>query len=375
MSNRRTSNEYAPAGSHMSRALELARGAAGSTSPNPPVGAVVVSGRRVVGEGATRPAGQAHAEAVALEAAGEHARGGTMYVTLEPCSHFGRTPPCADAIIRAGIRAVHAAILDQNPSVAGRGIERLRLAGIDVHIGEGRRQATELAAPHAKFITMGRPLVTAKFAVSLDGKIAARSGDSKWITSAESRRYVHRLRARADAIMVGIGTALKDDPQLTARDDGGAPLPRQPLRVIVDSRGRLPLSANMLKQPGATLVVVANASESSRLGLEACGAMVFAAPRADGKVDLDALTAELGRLEITSVFVEGGGALLGALFDEGLIDRVIGFVAPVIIGGRAAPTPVEGLGVANMAEAFRLTNVHIERFGDDIAVTGDVSRA
>ena len=210
-----------PIDPHMTRALELARSAIGNTSPNPAVGAVVVRDGRIVGEGSTQPAGRDHAEIVALRHAGDLARGATLYVTLEPCSHHGRTPPCTREIIAAGVSAVYASVVDPNPQVSGRGIEQLREAEIDVTLGAGRDQAEDIIAPHTKFVTTGTPLVTVKFAMSLDGKIATRTGDSKWITSAESRRYVHELRAQADAIMVGIGTVLADDPQLTARDAGG----------------------------------------------------------------------------------------------------------------------------------------------------------
>ena len=198
-------------------------------------------GDRVIGEGFTQPAGQAHAEVVALNSAGDLARGATLYVTLEPCSHYGRTPPCTDAIIAAGVSEVHVSTVDRNPEVSGSGIDQLRRSAVTVHVGQGQYEADELAAPHARLVTAGRPLVTAKFAMSLDGKIATRSGDSKWITGEESRRYVHELRARSDAIMAGIGTVIADDPQLTARRPDGSPLPRQPLRVVVDSSGRLPL--------------------------------------------------------------------------------------------------------------------------------------
>ena len=355
---------------HMVRALELAWGAVGWTSPNPPVGAVVVKGGRVAGEGNTQPAGEAHAEVVALRQAGDHAQGAALYVTLEPCSHHGRTPPCTDAIITAGISEVHASTIDSNPRVSGTGLDRLREAGIAVHTGEGRNEAQELAAPHAKFITTGRPLVTAKFAMSLDGKVATRTGDSKWITSEKSRRYVHELRARSDAILAGIGTVLADDPQLTARRPDGSPLPRQPLRVIVDSSGRLPLNSTLLRQPGSTLVAMAGESPTGRERLASAGADVFPATGVDGRVDLTKLLDELGRRDVISVFVEGGGTLLGSLLDAGLVDRVVGFVAPVIIGGAAAPTPVGGDGVELMAQALRLVDVRVETFGDDVAISG-----
>ena len=357
----------------MDRALRLARSVIGKTSPNPAVGAVIVRGGRVVGEGSTQPAGQEHAEVVALGAARALATGAVMYVTLEPCSHHGRTPPCTEAIIGAGISEVHASTVDPNPRVSGRGLERLRQAGIRVEVGEGQEQAEEIIAPHTKFVTSGTPLVTAKFAMSLDGKIATRTGDSKWITSEASRRYVHSLRAQSDAIMAGIGTVLADDPRLTARDAEGTPLPGQPLRVIIDSSGRLPLDSKLLRQPGETLVAVATDSAETSAGLEAAGADVLALRGSGGRVDLDAVISELGRREVTSVLVEGGGTLLGSLFDARLVDRVFAFVAPVVIGGELAPSPVEGTGIERMADALRLANVRVERFGDDVAVIGDVA--
>ena len=354
----------------MRRALELARASVGETSPNPPVGAVIVRDGRIVGEGRTRPAGQAHAEVVALRQAGELARGATLYVTLEPCSHHGRTPPCTDAIIAAGVSEVHASMPDPNPRVGGRGFELLREAGIAVSVGECREEAEELAAPHSMFITTGMPLVTLKFAMSLDGKIATRTGDSQWITCEESRRYVHRLRAQSDAIMAGIGTVVADDPQLTARDAGDMPLPRQPMRVVVDSRGSMSPDAAMLGQPGRTLVAVSEISEGRRDALESAGAEVFIAPTGNGRVNLRALLEELGRREVTSVFVEGGGVLAGSLMDARLVNRVVAFVAPVIIGGDRAPSPIGGQGATLISDTIRLSGVRVERFGADVAVIG-----
>lgn len=354
----------------MRRALELARASVGETSPNPPVGAVIVMDGRIVGEGRTQPAGQAHAEVVALRQAGELARGATLYVTLEPCSHHGRTPPCTDAIIAAGVSEVRASMLDPNPQVGGRGLELLREAGIAVSVGECREEAEELAAPHSMFMTTGMPLVTLKFAMSLDGKIATRTGDSQWITCEESRRYVHRLRAQSDAIMAGIGTVVADDPQLTARDAGDMPLPRQPMRVVVDSRGSMSPDAAMLGQPGRTLVAVSEISEGRRDALESAGAEVFIAPTGNGRVNLRALLEELGRREVTSVFVEGGGVLAGSLMDARLVNRVVAFVAPVIIGGDRAPSPIGGQGATLISDTIRLSGVRVERFGADVAVIG-----
>ena len=354
----------------MQRAVELARASVGETSPNPPVGAVVVRDGRIVGEGRTQPVGQAHAEVVALRQAGELARGATLYVTLEPCSHHGRTPPCTDAIIGSGVAEVRASMVDPNPQVGGQGLKLLREAGIAVSVGECRDEAEELAEPHVMFITTGMPLVTLKFAMSLDGKIATRTGDSKWITCEESRRYVHKLRAQSDAIMAGIGTVVADDPQLTARDADETPLSRQPLRVVVDSRGSMSPDAAMLRQPGGTLVAVSEISEVRRKALESAGAEVLVASTPNGRVDLRALFVELGRRELTSVFVEGGGVLAGSLIDARLVHRVVAFVAPVIIGGDRAPSPIGGQGATLISDTLRLSGVRVERFGEDVAVVG-----
>jgi diaminohydroxyphosphoribosylaminopyrimidine deaminase/5-amino-6-(5-phosphoribosylamino)uracil reductase len=353
---------------YMERALSLARGALGTTSPNPSVGAVIVRDGNVVSEGWTQPPGQAHAEIMAIRQAGPLAKGATLYVTLEPCNHYGRTPPCAEAIIEAGIAEVHAATTDPNPRVKGGGLTRLNEAGIRTHLGEREQEARQLIEAFAKYITTGTPFVTAKFAMSLDGRIATRTGDSRWITGEESRRYVHELRAQSDAILAGINTVLADDPQLTARDEQGKPLQRQPLRVVVDSRGRMPPNARMLSEPGKTLVAVAQEGTGQRLKDE-CAEMQHL-PSSSGAVDLSALLRLLGQREITSVFVEGGGTLLGSLFDAKLVDKVVAFVAPVIIGGVEAPSPVAGVGVERMAGALRLCSVEVRRFGDDLAVIG-----
>ena len=238
---------------YMKLALSLARRTLGSVSPNPAVGAVIVRDGEIVGEGWTQPPGQAHAEIEALRQAGDGASGAMLYVTLEPCNHFGRTPPCTQAIMDAGIAEVHIAATDPNPHVTGGGMARLNDEGIKTLIGERENEARQVIEAFTKHAVTGIPFVTAKFAMSLDGKIATRTGDSKWITGEESRRYVHQLRAESDAIMIGINTVLADNPQLTARDDNGTPIKRQPLRVIVDSGGRLPEDAILLNQPGAIL--------------------------------------------------------------------------------------------------------------------------
>ena len=352
---------------HMQRAVELAREAVGSTSPNPPVGAVLVRDGRVVGEGRTQPPGGPHAEAEALRIAGDAARGADLYVTLEPCAHYGRTPPCADALIEAGVASVHIAVMDPAPHTAGRGVQYLREAGITVTVDDGPPAARQLVEAFAKHITTGLPFVVAKFAMSLDGRIAARSGDSRWISNETSRREAHRLRAEADAVMVGIGTALADDPLLTVRD---APLPArgQPLRVVVDSTGRLPASAAMLAAEGTTLVAVAS-PEAAR-AFEAGGAEPVVVPGADGRIDLPRLLAELGARDVTSLLVEGGAALHGALFEGGLVDKVVAFIAPVVIGGEGVPGPVGGAGAERMADALRLRDVTYTELDGDMMVVG-----
>ncbi len=354
----------------MQRALALAHEAFGHTSPNPAVGAVVVRDGQVVGEGVTQAAGRDHAEVVALRQAGELARGGILYTTLEPCCHHGRTPPCTDAIVAASISEVHLAAIDPNPLVAGEGKRRLESAGVRVIEGEEAGASLKLNESYFKFIQTGAPFVTAKFAASLDGKIATRTGDSRWITVEAARRQAHRLRSISDAIMVGIGTVLSDDPQLTARDEQGRPLPRQPLRVIVDSSGRTPTSARLLQGPGPVLLATAHASADRINALGNTGAEIAPLPSEATSVDLKALFKLLGQRDITSVLVEGGGTLLGSIFDQGLADKVVAFIAPVIIGGAGATPAVGGHGVGEIADALRLTDVEVCRLGEDIMVVG-----
>ena len=356
---------------YMRRALELGWGALGTTSPNPAVGCVIVRNGAVVGEGWTHPPGQQHAEAAALEQAGAKAQGATLYTTLEPCNHYGRTPPCSEAIISAGISEARIAARDPNPNVAGGGVERLNDAGIVTRTGECVDEAERLIEAFVKHSRTGLPFVTAKYAMSLDGKIAARSGDSKWISGEASRLFAHRLRAQSDAIMVGINTVLADDPQLTARDSEGNANDRQPLRVVLDSYGRMPASAKMLNAPGNTLVVVTDnrITDGFERKTWKC-AEVAKMPSGEGGVDLPSLLAALGKRDITSVLVEGGGAVIGALFDLKLVDKVVAFVAPVIIGGSEAISPVGGMGIANMEDALRLRNTEVRRFGEDMAIIG-----
>lgn len=356
----------------MKRAIELARSALGSTSPNPAVGAVVIQNGAVVGEGYTLPPGQRHAEIGALAQAGSSAQGATLFCTLEPCCHYGRTPPCTDAVIAAGIRRVVYAVRDPNPRVSGGGEAALRAAGIAVE-RKTNPEAEELYEAFAKHVTTGRPFVVAKFAMSLDGKIATRTGSSQWITGPAARARVQQMRKELDSIMVGIGTALADDPQLTARDSDGDPLPSnlQPVRVVVDSSGRTPPTARMLKQPGRTIVATNAGVPRDRVArLEDAGAEVREFARSDGRVNLSALLEYLGKEGIVSALVEGGGVILGAALDARLIDKVYAFVAPVLIGGAGAPSPIAGSGATVIADALRLQRTTIEPVGPDWQITG-----
>ena len=362
--------------SFMGQALDLARQALGTTSPNPAVGAVLVREGAIVGRGATQPPGQAHAEVVALGEAREAAKGATLYVTLEPCCHWGRTPPCTRAVIEAGVAEVVVALADPNPVVAGNGMNELRNAGIAVsvlpHDSPEQEQARELYEGFAKHVKTGLPFVTAKFAMSLDGKIATRTGDSKWVTGPDARALVQQIRRETDAVMVGLRTVLADDPALTARDSDGHPLARQPLRVALDSHCRMPVESQLLHQPGKALVyTTAAALPESVRGLEKTGAEVLTlGATAIGQVCPEEALADLGRRGIVNLLVEGGGLTLGSLFDNGLVDKVQAFVAPVIIGGIGAASPVEGAGAELMAHAMRLERTSIRQIGPDWLITG-----
>src|SRR5579885_619836 len=344
----------------MTRALELAERGRGHVEPNPLVGAVVVRDGRLVGEGWHQRFGGPHAEVNALAAAGEAARGATLYVTLEPCCHHGKTPPCTDAVLRAGVGRVVAAMPDPFPQVAGKGAELLRAAGVPVDRGTCEAAARRLNAPYLKLLATGRPYVHAKWAMTLDGKIATRTGDSRWVSNEASRRRVHELRGRMDAVLVGVGTVLADDPLLTARPPG----PRTAARVVLDSRGRTPpgcrLAATARDVP--TLVVTAGA-EPAALRAAGCEGLALAG---GGRPSADALLAELGRRRMTNVLVEGGAEVLGSFLDARAIDEVHVFVAPKLAGGREALTPVGGRGVERIAEALPLAEWRVEVIEGDV---------
>jgi diaminohydroxyphosphoribosylaminopyrimidine deaminase/5-amino-6-(5-phosphoribosylamino)uracil reductase len=358
---------------YMECALSLAELARGYASPNPAVGAVVVKDGMIVGMGYTQPAGSDHAEVMALRQAGNSARGATMYVSLEPCCHYGRTPPCTQAIINAKIAEVHIALIDPNPAVSGHGVRELAAAGIKTHVGSHQEEAYEVNEAYVKYITTGLPFVITKFAMSLDGKIATKTGQSKWISNREARDFVHALRHTVDAIMVGVNTVIADDPQLTARCccGKGGKAKTQPLRLIVDSQGRTPLDANVFKQPGRTLLAaVEPLNKDTKNRLAQIGVEVLEVPGAEGKVDLPHLLEVLGASGIVSILVEGGSELLGSLFDRKLVDKVLVFISPMIIGGGQAKTAVGGNGVGMIAEALCLNRIQFSNFGDNILACG-----
>ncbi len=357
----------------MRRALELAERGRGFVEPNPLVGAVVVRDGQLVGEGSHQRYGEAHAEVHALAAAGAAAQGATLYVTLEPCCHHGKTPPCTDAIRRAGIRRVVAAMPDPFPQVSGQGVALLRGAGIDVEVGLGEAEARRLNVPYLKLLATGWPYVHAKWAMTLDGKICTRTGDSKWISGEASRRRVHTLRGRMDAIVVGVGTALADDPLLTARPPG----PRVAARVVLDSRGRLPPSSQLARTARDAPVVIVTAqgrAEEQAAVLAELGCEGLALPAEGGRPSLTVLLSELGRRRMTNVLVEGGAEVLGSCLDAGAIDEVHIFLAPILVGGGAAKGPVAGKGVARLAEALRLEEWRVEQVEGDVLLHGRTTR-
>ena len=357
---------------YMTQALTEAERGLGWSSPNPAVGAVVVHAGEVVGRGHTQPPGGDHAEIGALREAGARAAGATVYVTLEPCGHTGRTPPCTQALLRAGVAQVRYAIADPDPLVSGDGHRQLAAAGVAIEAGDGDAEAAELLEGYLTHRRTGLPFVIAKFASSLDGRIAAASGDSRWVSGPEARAWAHEQRARVDAIVVGSNTVLQDDPQLSARPaDWPGPV-HQPWRVVVDSTGRVPATAAVLRGGDRPTLVATTAAAPSawRAELTRASAELLELPSDAGRVDLAALLAALGARGVLTVLVEGGGTLLGALFDRRLVQRVHAIIAPLIIGAAEAPPAVAGRGALAIADAARLHGVRSCRLGEDVLVSG-----
>jgi diaminohydroxyphosphoribosylaminopyrimidine deaminase/5-amino-6-(5-phosphoribosylamino)uracil reductase len=356
---------------YMRRALALAARSVGRTSPNPAVGAVLVRGGRIVGEGYHRRAGEPHAEVIALRNAGARAEGATLYVTLEPCCHREkRTPPCVDAIEASGVRSVVMATSDPNPKVSGRGLARLRSKGITVRVGVLRERAIRLNEAYAHWITTGRPFVTLKIASTLDGKIATASGESRWITGPPAREVVHRLRSQVDAVLVGIGTVLADNPELTAR---GGRNRRSPHRVILDERLAIPLTAKVLvTRAGSTTFVATTraAAAARRRRVAAIGARVLVIKSRAGLVDLEALIQRLGAMGITSLLIEGGSEVNAAALRAGIVNKVVIMLAPKLLGGRDAVGSIGGRSPRRLVDAAALRNLAVRRAGDDVIVEG-----
>lgn len=358
----------------MNRALTLAEIAKGRTNPNPLVGAVVVKDGEIIAEGYHAKAGEPHAEIHALGAAGEKADGATLYVTLEPCCHWGRTPPCTDAIIKSGIASVYIAHLDPNPKVAGKGIQELETAGIKTTVGVCAEAAETLNEVYIKHITTGYPFVILKTAMSLDGKIATSTGESKWITSEVSREKVHELRDQVDAILVGIGTILSDDPALTTRlqDKKG----KDPTRIVLDSHARTPLTARIINPDSLAEVIIAVTSQAPKekiVQLEKRNAKVIVIPEKDGRVCFKTLMQNIGERGLTSVLVEGGGKVNESVLKSGVVDKVMCFIAPKFIGGRQSPGIIDGDGIKRLRDAHELERLTVTQLDNDLLIEGYIT--
>lgn len=352
---------------YMQLAIDLAAKTKGQTSPNPNVGAVVVKDGRIVGMGAHLKAGEGHAEVQAIKMAGANAKGSTIYVTLEPCSHYGKTPPCVELIVKEKIKIAVVATLDPNPLVSGRGIEMLEQAGIEVTVGVLEQEAQLLNESFNKYITTRLPFITVKTAMTLDGKIATHTGSSKWITGEAAREYVHRLRHENDAIMVGVGTILKDNPALTVRTEQAG---INPIRIVIDSTLRTPVNANVIQDgQSPTWIFTTKQAELQKIEEYRRRGIEIIVTSGEQNLPMREVMSYLGEKQITSVLVEGGATLIGTLFDEQLIDKYIGFIAPKLVGGKA-PTSIGGKGIESMSDAVDLDRIEIKRFGSDICLIG-----
>ncbi len=357
---------------YMKRAFELAKHGWGRTNPNPLVGAIIVKNDKIIGEGFHEFIGGAHAEVNAIRNAKTDVSGGTIYVSLEPCSHFGRTPPCIQAIINAGLKEVVIAMEDPNPKCNGNGIGILRKAGITVVENVLEKKEKKINEIFIKYITQKKPFVIMKSAMTLDGKIATSKGNSKWVTGESARNNVHLMRDRVSAIMVGINTVLADDPMLTTRRDGvdcG-----EAVKIIVDSTGKLPLSSRLLSTGKTILATTSEIDQNKEKQLIEKGVIILKCEGENGSVNLNTLMDKLYELEIDSVLIEGGGTLNWSAIESGIVDKVMCYIAPKIIGGKNALTPVEGSGIQVMNDAINLTDIEVQRFGDDILIEGYIAK-
>jgi diaminohydroxyphosphoribosylaminopyrimidine deaminase/5-amino-6-(5-phosphoribosylamino)uracil reductase len=361
---------------YIKMAIKLAEKGKGRVSPNPLVGALVVKGDHIVGQGYHARYGDQHAETKALEEAGSEAKGATIFINLEPCCHHGQTPPCVDEIIKAGISKAVISVKDPNPIVNGKSIEILKSKGIEVKLGIQEKTASKLNEFFFKYITTGTPFVMLKSGMSLDGKVATKTGESKWVTSEPSREYVHQLRNQMDATLVGIETILRDNPRLTTRLKNSKG--RDPIRVVIDSLLRIPIRMRIFTQEsdaGNTIITTYNAPIDRIKKIEASGAKVlFVKPKGRNRVDMQAMVKELGKLQITSLLIEGGPGINASAIQEGIVDKVIMFIAPIIIGGKIAPSTIQGDGIARLEDAVRIHNIKTKRLGDDLKVEGYVEK-
>ncbi|MDO4300168.1 MAG: bifunctional diaminohydroxyphosphoribosylaminopyrimidine deaminase/5-amino-6-(5-phosphoribosylamino)uracil reductase RibD [Clostridia bacterium] len=356
---------------YMERAIELAKKGAGFVSPNPMVGAVIVKDGRIIGEGFHEKYGSNHAEVNAFLNASEDVEGAEMYVTLEPCSHYGNTPPCAKAIVEHKIKKVYIGSLDTNPKVAGKGVEILKNGGVEVEVGIMEKECKAINPIFFKYIETGIPYVVMKSAMTLDGKISAYTGDSKWVTNEKSRYMVQELRHKLKAIMVGINTVITDNPKLTCRIENGI----NPIRIIVDSKLQIPLDAKVLKLKNKDRCIIAAAKGCDickKSELQSMGAEIIETPSINNRVDLKYLMTKLGEMKIDSILLEGGGTLNFSMLQNNLVDKALFFIAPKIIGGDQSKTPVEGKGIAFMDDAIKLHNIEVKNIENDILIYGDV---
>ena len=354
---------------YMALALELAEKGWGKVAPNPMVGAVLVKDGEIVGKGYHQVFGGAHAEVYAIHEGGTNCKGATLYVSMEPCAHYGKTAPCVDAIIKAGIIKVVAAVVDPNPITSGKGIQQLKEAGIEVVAGVMEMQAKRLNVPFFKLMQKELPYITVKWAMSIDGKIATHTGESRWITSDESRKYAHKIRGQMDGILVGINTVVRDDPLLTCRIEGG----RNPKRIVIDSNALLPINSRLLNtiNEGEIIVTVSKNAQQNRVEkLEQLGCKIVQIKDMNGRVDLKELFQRLGEMKLTNILVEGGSRVITSVIEGRLADRVMVFIAPIIIGGAGAKSPVLGTGINKISEAAEIDEIEIKRFSNDIVIEG-----